>query len=276
MDQQRICALEDACVRMRTNLVTMTHRMGNVGAHIGGGLSLVEIMAVLYLDEMNLSKELLDSDERDRLILSKGHGVMAMYAAMAEAGIIEVDELAHFKENGARLSAHPSMNSEIGVEFSSGSLGQGLSLGVGTCLALRRKGNETSRVFVVVGDGECDEGQIWEATMTAAHYELDNLVCIVDRNHLQYDGDTEDVKKLARIPQMFEAFGWNVTCCDGHDVTALSDAFKANPGGAPYAIVADTVKGKGVSFMEGNPAYHNNRITDAQLAQALEEIGATR
>ena len=276
MSIQTIRNLEDACVRMRRNLLEMTNRMGSVGAHIGGSLSMVEIAAVLYLDAMSYRLDDLSWDERDRFILSKGHGVMAVYAAMAEAGIIDADELHHFKENGGVLSAHPSMNPDLGVEFSSGSLGQGLSLGVGSCLALRHKANEAPRVYVVVGDGECDEGQVWEAAMTAAHYKLDHLVCIVDCNHLQYDGDTSLIKDKSNLARMWESFGWKTIECDGHSIAELREAISTEHEGAPLAIVAHTVKGKGVSFMEGNAQYHNNRLPDEQLEQALSEVGEAR
>ena len=273
MDDVRAETLVSACRRMRKNLLLMTNKVGSVGAHIGGSLSMVEIMAVLYLDTMSYRQAELSWDERDRFILSKGHGVMAVYAAMAEAGIIDHDDLLHFKENGGALSAHPSMNGELGIEFSSGSLGQGLSLGVGTCLALKHKGNLVPRTFVVVGDGECDEGQIWEAAMTASHYKLDNLICVVDCNHLQYDGKTEKVKDKSNLLGIWESFGWKAVECDGHDVRSLSDALHVAHAGQPLAVVAHTVKGKGVSFMEGNAQYHNNRLPDDLLEQALLEVG---
>ena len=265
--------MQAICREMRADLLNMTHRAGNMGAHIGGSLSLVEIMATLYLKVANIGKDLLDDDARDRIILSKGHGAMTQYAAMQQAGIIGKEELFRYKENSGAISAHPSMNGDIGIEYSSGSLGQGLSLGVGACLAMVRRGNISSKVFVIVGDGECDEGQIWEAAMTAAHYKLDNLVCIVDENHLQYDGPTDDIQTLGSLQEKFEAFGWKAVSCDGHDIVALVQSFKTDHAGAPLAVIASTVKGKGVSFMENNPLYHNNRLTDSQLEQALSEVG---
>lgn len=264
--------LNQACSRMRRNMIEMTYAQGSTGGHIGGSLSLTEIMAALYLSVLNLKGVDADFEHRDRVILSKGHGVIAQYAAMAEAGILSITQLESFKKNGSELPAHPCMNDGISIDFSSGSLGQGLSLGVGTALGLNMKGNDSSKVYVVIGDGECDEGQIWESAMTAAHYNLSNLVCIVDCNGLQYDGDTAEVKRKDNLVGIFTAFGWNCAQCDGHDVEALIRALADNPCDGPYAIIANTVKGKGVSFMEGNAAYHNNSLSEALYLQAIEEL----
>ena len=183
-------------------------------------------------------------ETRDRFIFSKGHGVMAQYAAYRQIGLLTEEQILTYKQSGSVVTAHPSLNPDLGVEFSSGSLGQGLSQGVGVALALKRKGNLDSRVFVLLGDGECDEGSVWEAAMAAASYRLDNLVAIVDKNGLQYDGDTEKVLALDDLAAKWSAFGWDAVDVDGHDVAKLLEAFSTR-GDKPLAVIAHTVKGKG-------------------------------
>ena len=251
----------------------MSLAAGAAGAHLGGGLSMIEIMSALYFAVLRYDARNPLWEQRDRFILSKGHGAPALYAALSLAGFIDEKEFATFKANGTRLTGHPHMDLERGIEFSSGSLGQGLALGVGSALALRRKGNGLSRVFVLVGDGEINEGSIWEAAMSAAHFELSNLVAIVDNNGLQYDGATRDVMSMGDLPAKWESFGWAARPVDGHDVAALIDALQA-PAGKPLAVIARTVKGKGVSFMEHNRAWHHARLTQAQFDQAMAELQA--
>ena len=261
--------IEKICVEMRKDIIRMTYSVGNIGAHIGGALSLVEIFAALYLFDDYMNKEYITSENRTRLILSKGHGVMAQYATMKQAGIIDDNMLMTFKKQGSELFAHPHMNSKIGIEFSSGSLGQGLSQGVGVALALKRK-NNNAKVIVIVGDGECDEGSIWEAAMAASHFGLDNLYVIVDKNNIQYDGETTSVMDLGSIETKFEAFGWYSIKTDGHSIHEIKKALLCNSE-KPKAIVALTIKGKGVSFMENNPKWHNGRLTTEQYEVALKE-----
>lgn len=254
---------------MRRDIIRMTYSTGRTGAHVGGALSLVEIMAALYLEILHISSSDPEDDRRDRLILSKGHGVMAQYAAMRQAGLLTEEDLLSYKKHNTNLSAHPSMNPALGVEFSSGSLGQGLSQGVGSALALRRKGNN-SRVFVILGDGECDEGSIWEAAMSASHFNLTNLVAIVDENQLQYDGTTSLTMNLAPFGDKWRSFGWAVDEVDGHDLSALLKVLSLQFS-RPHVILARTVKGKGVSFMENEPKWHNGRLTQEQFEQAMAE-----
>lgn len=256
---------------MRKDIIKMGYASGSTGAHFGGGLSLVEIMAVLYGKIMNFNKENPTDEKRDRLILSKGHGIMAQYAALKQLGLLSANDLLTFKNNNSFLPAHPSMNPKLGIEFSSGSLGQGLSLGVGTAIALRQKGNINSRVFVILGDGECDEGTIWEAAMSAAHYKLNNLIAIIDRNHLQYDGNTEDIMPLNDLEFKWKAFGWKTIKCDGHNqeelIQTLSSQYEQ-----PLVIIANTIKGKGISFMENKPQWHNGVLTKSMYEIALTEL----
>lgn len=260
--------------QMRIDSIHMTYRLGNTGAHIGGGLSLVEIMAVLYGMELNIDKFDMAKETRDRLILSKGHGTLALYTAMKAVGLISEDELLTYKTKETFLYAHPSMNKERGIEFSSGSLGQGLSLGVGCCLGMKRKGNADSKVYVILGDGECDEGSVWEAAQSAAHYECSQLVAIVDCNGIQYDGPTESIMSFGKMEDKWRAFGWDVCVVDGHNEQALYDAFQTKHG-KPLAIIAKTVKGKGISYMENNPLWHNHALTKEQYEQALNELGVS-
>lgn len=267
----------ERCSRMarviRTDCLRMGARTGANGAHYGGGLSLVEIMAVLYGAVMRVDADRPLLPERDRLILSKGHGAMAYYAALKQVGFITDEELMTFKSNHTFLYGHPSMNPSKGIEFSSGSLGLGLSLGVGVALGLRRRSNPDSKVFVVMGDGECNEGSVWEAAASAAHFGLGNLVAIVDQNGLQYDGATSEVLGMGDLESKWRSFGWQARSVDGHDVAALLGAMDFSEG-TPTAIVARTVKGKGVSFMENDPAWHHSRLSEEQLKQALEEVGS--
>lgn len=262
---------EEIAKQIRIDAIRLTHNMGHVGAHIGGGLSLAEIMAVLYGCVMNITPQNVQSEGRNRLIFSKGHGTLALYPAMKYAGLVTDEELETYKQTDTFLYAHPCMNAEKGIEFSSGSLGQGLSLGVGVSLALKRKNNLTSKIYVILGDGECNEGSIWEAAQSAAHYHCSNLVAIVDKNSIQYDGLTSDIMDDSPLADKWRSFGWEVRECDGHSVKELIDVL--TPGSEkPLVILANTIKGKGVSFMEGNPAWHNHSLSDKQYELALEEL----
>ena len=263
-----------AAASIRSDLIKMTYNTGTTGAHIGGSLSIVEIMSVLYLAIMNYNPTKPNNESRDRFILSKGHGAMAQYAAMKQAGLISDEELQTFKQNNTFLYAHPSMNIEKGIEFSSGSLGQGLSLAVGTALALKMKKNYTSRVYVLLGDGECNEGSVWEAAMSAAHYKLDNLTVIIDKNKLQYDGETKYVLGLAPFEEKWKSFGFETVTIDGHNVESLINAFAKEHKNKPMCIIANTIKGKGVSFMENEAKWHNGSLTKELFEQALAEQGA--
>ena len=271
MKANDVSEIKKAASRMRREAIDMTYRARTTGAHIGGTLSMIEIMAALYLGVMEYKKDEPEWEERDRFILSKGHGVMAQYLAMKEAGLISEDELLSFKTNDTKLYAHPSMGSVPGIEFSSGSLGQGLSLGVGVALALKRNNNTTSRVFVMLGDGECDEGTVWEAAASASHFGCNELVAIIDENMLQYDGKTEEIQNKTMLAQRFESFGWNVVTVDGHTIEDLIKAFDTKCD-KPLAIMARTVKGKGISFMENNPLWHNGRLSEKQYNEAISEL----
>ena len=261
--------LQTIATEIRKDVIRMTYAAGSQGAHMGGSLSLCEIMAVLYHDVMNYDREKMRSPERDRLILSKGHGAIALYAALKSIGVFTEEELLTYKQNGSIITAHPAFLPDRGMEFASGSLGQGLSIGVGVSLGLKKK-DLPAKVFVIVGDGECDEGSVWEAAASAAHYGLNNLICIVDKNRLQYDGETSAVLNMDSLADKFRAFGWDSVEVDGHDCGALSEALRQS-GNMPRAVICNTVKGKGVSFAENNYRWHNASLNEAQYQQAMAE-----
>lgn len=264
-------ALEAMVKRMRRKTLDLAFAAGSNGAHIGSALSIIEIMAVLYGSVMRVNPKNPCWEDRDRFIMSKGHGSLGYYTALAEAGLITPGELATFERNGGFLPGQPAMNPDKGIEFSSGSLGHGLSLGVGMALAGKRKG-KTYRVFVLMGDGECNEGSVWEAAMAAHHYKLSNLVVIIDANDMQSDGPRCNIMSVD-YEAVFQGFGWNVSRVDGHDVCQLTEVFsKECPEDTPRAVIAQTVKGKGVSFMEGNNEWHHNRLTQIQYDDAIREI----
>lgn len=241
-------------------------------SHLGGGLSMVEIFTVLYGSVLKYDPENPEWENRDRFILSKGHGVLPFFIALHNAGFISQEELYTYKKNESHLISHPVMNMRLGMESSNGSLGHGLSMGVGISIALKKKSNYNSRVFVVLGDGECNEGSVWEASMSAAHYKLNNLVAIVDYNKLQSDGSSREIMDIGTLEQKWESFGWDVISLDGHDINALKEAMMVRSLECPRVIIAHTVKGKGITFMENNNSWHHNRLTQTTFEQALAEL----
>ncbi|MCR4691497.1 MAG: transketolase [Lachnospiraceae bacterium] len=273
IDAATVRKCEDAAKRIRRHILDMTYKAGNAGAHLGGSLSMVELLACLYSGCIRFRPEEPDWNERDRVILSKGHAALALYPAMVEAGIIREEELDTFKKDGSRLGGHPSLNGLQGIEFASGSLGQGLSLGVGTCLALQRNNNSKPRVFVFLGDGECDEGSVWEAAASASHYGLDQLVAVVDMNAIQYDGYTNDILAMDPFESKWKDFGWETFMIDGHNTEEILRAYE-HRGDKPLAILAQTIKGKGISFMENNWKYHNTSLNKERYEEALKELEA--
>lgn len=260
-----------AASQIRKNIIEMTYATGNLGAHLGGSLSIVEQLVALYMGTLHFRLKDPEWSERDRVILSKGHAALALYPALVQAGMLSEEELAMFKKNGSRLTAHPSWSGVPGIEFASGSLGQGLSLGVGVGLALKRKKNHTSRVFVLLGDGECNEGSVWEAAASASHFQINQLVAVVDVNQMQYDGDTKEILQMQPFAQKWSDFGWHVCEVDGHNLEELLEAFLVKEE-KPLVVLAHTVKGKGISFMEGNGRFHNSRISQEQYRQAITEL----
>jgi len=257
--------------RLRRHIVTMIARAGS--GHPGGSLSAVEIAAALYWKIMRHKPSDPQWKDRDRFILSKGHAAPLLYSVLAECGYFPVSELATLRKLDSRLQGHADRTATPGVEMSSGSLGQGLSFAVGVALA-GRLNSQDYRVYALLGDGECNEGQIWEAAMAAPHFKIDNLTAIVDNNGLQICGLNCDVMNLEPLNEKWAAFGWHVTDVDGHDLDQLLNALKKakEVKGQPAVIIAHTVKGKGVSFMENNVDFHGKAPSAEQLEIALKEL----
>lgn len=243
--------------------------------HPGGSLSIAEILTYLYFAEMNVDPAMPAMENRDRLVLSKGHAAPALYSVMAQKGYFPVDELKTLRKVDSRLQGHPSMRYLPGIDISTGSLGQGISAACGMALGAKLK-NADYRVYTILGDGEIEEGQVWEAAMYAAAKKLDNLVAFVDNNNLQIDGTVEEVNSPYPIPEKFAAFGWNVIEIDGHCFDAIENALKAarECKGKPTAIIAKTVKGKGVSFMENQVNWHGAAPNAEQYEVAMKELDA--
>ena len=242
--------------------------------HPGGSLSIAEILAVLYFNQMNIDERNPKAKERDRLVLSKGHTSPALYSALALRGFFDVKDLENFRNIKSNLQGHPDMKNIPGVDASTGSLGQGLSIANGMAISSKMD-SEGVRVYCICGDGEIEEGQIWEAAMTSAHYKLDNLCLIIDNNNLQIDGKVSEVMNLYPIDEKFRSFGFEVINVDGHNISELISAFEQakKTKGKPTAIIANTIKGKGVSFMENQAGWHGKAPNEEQYKQAMKELG---
>ena len=261
-----------AC-KVRMGVIESTH--GAKAGHPGGSLSATEMFTYLYFKEMNIDPANPKWEDRDRFVLSKGHTAPGLYSVLALRGFFPIEDLPTLRHIDSYLQGHPNMNSVPGVDMSTGSLGQGISCAVGMALGLKHQGKH-SRVYTLLGDGEIQEGQVWEACMAAAHYKLDNLVVVVDNNGLQIDGDVAKVMSPYPIVDKLEAFGFNTIAIDGHDFNAIEAALenaKATKG-KPTAIVMKTTKGKGVSFMENNAGWHGKAPNDAEYEQAMTELKA--
>jgi transketolase len=270
--QLQIEYLKDKAKKLRRDIVSMIHQSGTPG-HYGGSLSCAEILVCLFLETMRHQPQNPHWESRDRFILSKGHAAPALYAVLAECGYFPKGQFVGFKKLGGTLQGHPDMKLTPGVEMSTGSLGQGLSVGVGMALASRLD-RQDNRVYVLLGDGELDEGSVWEAAMAAAHFGLDHLTAIVDRNRLQISGPTERTMKLEPLGGKWASFGWEVANTNGHDIpqilSALNWALRVE--GKPSVIIADTTKGKGIPFMENTEGSHSAMLTDKQFAEAGEVL----
>ena len=263
--------LAEICKDVRRDIVTMISKAGS--GHPGGSLSSVEIMVTLYYKVMHVDAKNPHDPKRDRFILSKGHIAPALYSVLARKGYFDMAALGTLRQFGSILQGHPHMSSTPGLDCSGGSLGQGLSIASGLAMAAKKQGLDY-RTYCLMGDGEIQEGQIWEAAMTAAHFKLDNLCAILDLNGIQLDGPTAEIMNVESAADKFRAFNWNVIEVDGHDLDQLAAAFESaeQHKGAPTVIVAKCVKGKGVSYMENTCAWHGAAPNAEQLAQALAEI----
>ncbi len=257
---------------IRIDIIKETYFAGS--GHPGGSLSAVEIVTALYFHEMNIDPTNPKLEGRDKFILSKGHGAPVLYATLAERGFFSKEELWKLRKLGAMLQGHPDMKKVPGVEMSTGSLGQGISASVGIALA-GKMNKDSGRIYTLLGDGELQEGLVWEAAMSASHYQLDNLVGIIDWNGLQIDGKNQDVMTVTPLDKKFESFGWHVIVIDGHNFEEIIAAFEEAryTKGKPTMILAKTVKGKGVSFMEDNAGWHGKAPSAEEAELAVRELG---
>lgn len=272
MNTNNYAELAEKARRIRINALKAIHAAKS--GHPGGSLSSADILATLYFGELNIDPKNPKMADRDKFVLSKGHAVPALYAALGERGFYEVNEMITLRQVGSKFQGHPNKSKVPGIEMSTGSLGQGFSAAVGMAIAGKIDKNP-GRVYVLTGDGELQEGIVWEAAMQAAHRKLDNLVAIVDLNGLQIDGKVSEVKCVCPVDEKFRSFGWNVINVDGHNFEELTTAFDEAKkcGGVPTAIIAHTHKGKGVSFMEDNAGWHGKAPSDEELAAAIKELG---
>ncbi|MGM9642856.1 MAG: transketolase [Eubacteriales bacterium] len=274
MDNAKLQMLKEKAVAIRLGVLESVHAAAS--GHPGGSLSVADIMTYLYFSEMNVNPEDPKNPDRDRLVLSKGHTAPALYAALAEKGYFSKDELKNLRQIGSFLQGHPDMKGTPGVDMTTGSLGLGVSAACGMALAAKIDGKDY-RTYAIIGDGESQEGQVWEAAMFAAHYKLDNLCFILDLNGLQIDGKITEVMNPTPHDKKFEGFGFNVILANAHDFESLEEAF-ANARackGKPSVIIASSVKGKGVSFMENQAGWHGSAPNDEQYAIAVAEIKAS-
>lgn len=267
--------LEKLCRQFRIDLIETLHQRQT--GHPGGSLSVLEILTTLYFTQMDVDPQNPLKPDRDRLVLGKGHAAPALYRVLAEKGFFPVEEMATLRCLNSRLQGHPNPLDTPGVDITSGPLGLGLSAALGMALALKLDGID-KRVYCVLGDGEINEGTVWEGLMAAVKFGADNLCAVLDWNGVQLDGVTEDIMPMHNIPERFASFGWHVIQCDGHDVEALYEAFETakTVRGVPTVILAHTVKGKGVSFMEGKNAWHGKAIDDKSYEQAMKELGGAQ
>jgi len=271
MDKHSYTQLIEKTKELRKTIITMVYEAGS--GHPGGSLSAIDVMTVLFYNKMNHTPSNPKLINRDRFILSKGHIAPALYAILGDFGYFDKNELHTLRKYGSILQGHPDMMKTPGIEVSSGSLGQGLSIATGVALG-GKMDNNSFRVYCLMGDGETQEGQIWEAAMAAGHYKLDNLCGIVDFNGLQIDGKVEDVMDVNPMKDKWRAFNWNVIEIDGHDIAEIDKAFEQGKEykGKPTVIIAHTVKGKGVSYMENKPGWHGKAPSDEQYQIAIEEL----
>lgn len=267
--------LMDIAKIIRKDIVSMLTE--SASGHPGGSLSATDIVTTLFFNEMNINPKNPKMEDRDRFVLSKGHAAPVLYSALARRGFFDPKELSTLRKIGSNLQGHPNMNDLPGIDMSTGSLGQGISAAVGMALA-GKTDDKNYRVYSLLGDGELEEGQVWEAAMAGAHYKLDNLTIFIDFNGLQIDGDITKVMNPSPIDKKFEAFGWNVLVIDGHNYDEILEAIEKakNHKGQPTAIVCKTVKGKGVSFMENQASWHGTAPSKEQCEEALKEIGGEK
>lgn len=271
LDKKNILNIKKFSINLRKSILEMAFSAGSSSAHLGGALSIADILSVLFSYIMKINKN-PKWENRDRFILSKGHGCLAYYAALCEIGYISKKELETFEKDNSNLLGHPVINRALGIDFSNGSLGMGLSLGIGVSLSLKQK-KKNNNTYVVLGDGECNEGSIWEAAMAASNFNLNNLFAIIDKNNFQQTGKNKEIMNLNNLKSNWKSFGWDTYEVDGHNFVDLVKVFQLkNNSKKPKAIIANTVKGKGISFAENNNAWHHSILTKSLYDQGLSEL----
>jgi len=269
-DQKEIINIKKLTKEMRKNILKMSLAAGASSSHFGGSLSTVELLATLYNSVLKFDVSNPLWEDRDRFILSKGHACLGYYSVLCEKGYFTKEDLNLFEKNGSFLLGHPVINKNKGIEFSNGSLGMGLSLGIGVAIAAK-KNKKNYKVFVLIGDGECNEGSVWEASMSASHFKLNNLTAILDKNNLQQTGSNEEIMSTKELGEKWKSFNWDVKEIDGHDIKQILAAFNY-VSEKPKLILANTVKGKGFSFSENNNDWHHKIMTKNQYDDALKEL----
>ena len=269
---EKIKIIEDFALNIRKNILEMALAAGASSSHFGGALSITEIISVLFADQMKIKKDNPKHESRDRFILSKGHACLAYYAALSEVGYISKEELKTFEKDDSILLGHPVIDRDIGIDFSNGSLGMGLALGIGVALALKKRKKDIN-VYVVLGDGECNEGSVWEAAMAAPNFKLNNLYAIIDKNNFQQTGSNKDIMDNPNLKEKWSSFGWNTKEVDGHNINELLSFFEEGRTiDKPKALIANTIKGKGFSFSENNNDWHHSVLTKSLYEKGLQEL----
>ena len=263
--------IKDLSYEIKKNILEMAFSAGASSSHFGGALSIVDVVSVLFGYKLRLNND-PNWEERDRFILSKGHACLAYYAALCEVGYISKDELKTFEKDDSNLLGHPVLNKKLGIDFSNGSLGMGLSLGIGLSIAFKKK-KKDNKVFVIIGDGECNEGSVWEAAMAATNFKLNNLYAIIDKNNFQQTGSNKEIMNTENLSVKWSSFGWDVKTVDGHNIDQLLNYFSAeNKSEKPKALIANTIKGKGFSFSENNNNWHHAVLSKSQYETAIKEL----
>ena len=270
--EKNIQNIKNFSIELKKNILEMAFSAGASSSHFGGALSIVEIVSTLFSYKMKLKKDDPNWEDRDRFILSKGHACLAYYAALCEIGFISKDELKTFEKDDSNLLGHPVINKKLGIDFSNGSLGMGLSLGIGVAISLKKK-KKKNNVYVILGDGECNEGSVWEASMAASNFNLDNLYAIIDKNNFQQTGSNKDIMDTTDLFKKWSSFGWDTFELDGHNIEELYNYFnKEQIPKKPKAIIANTIKGKGFTFSENNNDWHHAVLTKSLYDKAIEEL----
>ena len=271
-ETDQIKKIKNFAFQVRKNILEMAVSAGSSSAHFGGALSITEIVSTLFGCQMKIDKKNPQWEDRDRFILSKGHACLAYYAALCEVGYISKEELKTFEKNDTNLLGHPVINRNLGIDFSNGSLGMGLSLGIGVAISSKKK-KKKFKVYVIIGDGECNEGSIWEAAMAAPNFKLNNLYVIIDKNNFQQTGSNKEIMNVENLKDKWSSFGWHTTELDGHNIQDLQNFFKESKNiDKPKAIIANTVKGKGFSFSENNNDWHHSILSKSFHEKAINEL----